>query len=279
MFCYKCGTQIDDEASFCHNCGAALSPVNSEECESNTAERHQDFRIGGSAGAPPEMPDTSVSTVAAGENRTDDFKSYVDAHVKSATPFSSAEELLSSHVRQIFLWICFGIPAIIGFIILGPAGAVLIGLCLGYPASLVVDWVKSLKASRGMVEVNDGIDPERLIRFLNEYLCRLSPFFQEWYNGNVRYAGFGIVAAGHASHLNDIEASLFRIETRFGRGKLSFVQVCIDHGGTDPKSNSVKYSFYSPMKSVWPARYVCMVKASPILEATMEYYMKQYQRK
>ena len=273
MYCYHCGAEIANDAAFCHKCGAAVNPANPVTQREGHSEKPTDFQ---SEIAAETYHEASTTGIIQGENSVDDFKSFVDTHVQSTTSFSSAEELLSSHVRQIFLWICFGIPAIIGLVFLGPAGAVLIGLALGYPVYLVVDWVKSVKASRGMVEVNEGIDPEELIRFLNEYLCRLSPYFQEWYNGNVRYSGSGILAAGHASHLNDIEASLFRIETRFGQGKLSFVQVCIDHGGADPKSNSVKYSFYSPMKSVWPARYVCMVKAAPILEAAMEYYLKKY---
>ena len=66
------------------------------------------------------------------------------------------------------MWICFGIPAIIGLVAAGPVGVLLFGLFFGYPAVLLTDFMKGSHVNvTGPIEKTDGkIDADNLIPFL-----------------------------------------------------------------------------------------------------------------
>lgn len=262
MFCHKCGAQITEGAGYCHKCGTKV--VNDEgfiQTEDITPKTEQG---------------QITSDIPVQTNASDGFKEFVDNHVRTSTKFQSAEELLNSHVPQKFVWICFGIPAIIGLVAAGPVGALLFGLFFGYPAVLLTDFMKgSHVAVTGPIEKIDGkIDPDNLIQFLNEQMRYLSPNFHEW--GYINYSGFDARGAVTAHTLNSITASAFKIGTEFGQKRRCFVVIWIEPDGTNPDSNRMKYYFRTSAKSVWPSKYLCMVKTVPILQAAMEYYLKQY---
>lgn len=262
MFCHKCGAQIAEGAGFCHKCGTKV--MNSEgfiqtEVAATKMEQEQ-----------------ITSNISVQTNASDSFKEFVDNHVRQTTKFQSAEELLDSHVPQKFMWICFGIPAILGLIAGGPLLAVLFGLFFGYPAVLLTDFMKgSHVAVTGPIEKIDGrIDPDNLIQFLNEQMRYLSPNFHEW--GYINYSGFGVRGAVTAHTLNSVTSSAFKIGTEFGQKRRCFVVILIEHDGTNPDTGRMKYYFRTSAKSVWPSKYHCMVKTVPVLQAAMEYYLKQY---
>lgn len=279
MFCQKCGTQIDEGAAFCYKCGAKVVQMDTEPQESGTASVPIELE---KVSAEPLVQETSTApdkAVMSAEGTTDygiDFKTFVDNHVQQTTKFQSAEELLNSHVPQKFMWICFGIPAIIGLVAAGPVGALLFGLFFGYPAVLLTDFMKGSHVSvTGPIEKTDGkIDSDNLIPFLNKQLSYLSPHFHEW--GYINYSGFGVRGAVTAHTLNSVTASAFKIGTEFGQKRRCFVVIWIEPDGTNPDTGGMKYYFRTSAKSVWPSKYLCMVKTVPVLQAAMEYYLKQY---
>lgn len=265
MFCHKCGAQINEGAQFCHKCGVKVvyadTPQAADESETtSTVEPLQ------------QVPAEPIQPTA----RTDksDFKAFVDNHVRQTTKFQSAEELLDSQVPQKFMWICFGIPAVIGFMAGGPLPALLIGLFFGYPAALITDFIKGFSAKGSVEKINERINSDELIQFLNEHLNYLSLHFHEW--GYINYSGFGVRGAVMAHALNSVTASAVRVGTGFGRKQMCFVEIWIEPDETDSDSNGMKYYFSSAMRLPWPSKYLCMVKTVPVLQAAMEYYLKQY---
>ena len=279
MFCHKCGTQIDEGAAFCYKCGTKMVQMDTEPQESGTASVPIEPE---KVSAEPLVQETSTApdkAVMSAEGTNDygiDFKTFVDNHVRQATKFQSAEDLLNSHVPQKFMWICFGIPAIIGFLAGGPLLALLIGLFFGYPAALLTDFMKGSHVNvTGPIEKTDGkIDTDNLIPFLNKQLSYLSPHFHEW--GYINYSGFGVRGAVIAHILNSITASAFKIGTEFGQKRRCFVVIWVEPDGINPDTGRMKYYFRTSAKSVWPSKYLCMVKTVPVLQAAMEYYLKQY---
>lgn len=279
MFCHKCGTQIDEEAAFCYKCGTKVVHMDTKLQASDEASvPAEPEKI---SAEPPVQgtPMESVQAAASAEGITDygtDFKTFVNNHVRQTTKFQSAEELLNSHVSQKFMWICFGIPAIIGLVAAGPVGALLFGLFFGYPTALLTDFMKGSHVNvTGPIEKIDGkIAPDNLIQFLNEQMRYLSPHFHEW--DYINYRGSGVRGAVTAHTLNSITASAAKIGTEFGRKQRCFVVIWIEPDETNPDSGRMKYYFRTSAKSVWPSKYLCMVKTVPILQAVMKYYLKNY---
>ena len=170
------------------------------------------------------------------------------------------------------MWICFGIPAIVGFLAGGPLLALLFGLFFGYPAALLTDFMKGSRARGSIKKISGKIDSDELIQFLNGHLSYLSPYFHEW--NYINYSGAGVQGAVTAHTLNSITASAAKVGTGFGRKQRCFVVIWIEPDGEVPGSNGMKYYFSTAMKFPWPSKYICMVKTTPILQAAMEYYLK-----
>lgn len=220
-----------------------------------------------------ETRTASVQAAIPTEGVTDyevDFKTFVDNHVRKTTKYQSAEELLDSNVPQKFIWICFGIPAVLGFLAGGPLGALLIGLFFGYPAALLTDFFKKYSATGPTEIIDEKIDSDDLVQFLNRYLSYLSPYFHEW--GYISYSGIGARGALMAHQLNSVTSSSVRIGTEFGRKKMCFVVIWIEPDETIPDSDKIMYYFGTSLRLGWPSRYICAVKTVPILQAAMEYF-------
>lgn len=264
MFCHKCGTELPEKAEFCHKCGAKQTAPKETQPSANI----QEIKTG-----------QSVST------EINDFKNFVDNRVRQTTNFQSAEELLNSRVPQNFLWLCFGIPAVIVLILgiksgtildIGTIAGALLGseLLLGYPAALLTDFFRGWKAKGAVQRTDVEIDKNKLIQFLNGHLSPLFPQFREWgyLSTNIQYSfAFGKLLS--STKYTDA-ASGNRVGTIFGRRiQRCFVEIWIEPDKTDSESKQT-ISFGTAIASVVPSKYSCMVRAAPILQAAMEYYLK-----
>lgn len=274
MFCHKCGAEINGGAAFCYKCGTKV--VNTDTETPGVAPITLESKKGGTNISVQETPTSLLQTSGMDEDTVyaqDDFKAFVDAYIRQTTKFQSAEELLDSRVPQKFMWLCFGIPAVIGLIAGGPFGALLFGLFFGYPAVFLTDFIKGIRATGPMKKIDGKIDPDELLQFLNEHLSYLSPHFHEW--GYLNYSGFGVRGAVQADLMNSFMASMIRVGTAFGRKKMCFVEIRIWKSSDETAPDS-DYCFNTAIIRPWPSKYVCMVKAVPVLQAIMEYYVDHY---
>lgn len=277
MFCHKCGAQVAEEATFCHKCGTKVVNIGTGPSGDTSVTFGQEEKSDTKGPQQETLTASAQLTMRAKDTlhyATDDFKAFVDGRVRQTTKFRSAEELLDSHMPQKFMWLCFGIPAIIGLTAGGPLGALLFGLFFGYPASLLTDFMKGSHATGSIEKIDGEVNPDELIQFLNERLNYLSPHFREW--GYLNYSGFGVRGAATAHTLNTITASAVKIGAGFGRKQRCFVVIWMEPDKTTPDSSGMKYYFSTAMRLPWPSKYVCMNKAVPILQAAMEYYLDHY---
>ena len=143
-------------------------------------------------------------------------------------------------------------------------------LLFGYPAALLTDFIIGSRATGGITKIGESVNSDDLIRFLNENLSYLSPYFNTW--GYITYTGFGIRGALTASVLN--AGSGVRIGTGFGHKQRCFVEIFVEPDKASTAPGQMIYYFGTAMKSLWPSKHTCMVKTVPILQATMKYYLK-----
>ncbi|MGP1411225.1 MAG: hypothetical protein ACTTKD_05265 [Peptoanaerobacter stomatis] len=211
----------------------------------------------------------------------DEFKRYLNNYISINTKFKSAEDLLKSSVSQKYIWICLCIPCTFIFIIaainntltnINPILVFLISIFFGYPFALFIDFIKSFKIHTEEKFDNIEINPEDLINFLNEHLRHLSPYFYEW--GYFRYEGLGVKEILKDSLYNVLDYSLIKVCTEFGIKKRCFVLINVDKSLYDP--NKKVYWIDTKMRSIIPSKYICKVKTTPILKATMKYYLEKY---
>lgn len=307
MFCYRCGTKLKDESIFCHKCGAKIPDGNIDKKKPGLSKVQNQ-----KGDVLPELTQKREAVVngqaAEQINASEDyayFREFVNRHIKENTKFQSAEELLGSHVPQIFMWLCFGIPIIMGLMSYAPLVAWVFYLFLGYLVSLLVDLIMGFRAGGGARKINGKVNPDELIQFLNSHLGYLSPYFHEW--GHMNYSNGGVLvkapiqnvsmgkALGEAAlvgglaggvflkqaitaqMLNSANASAIKIGTEFGNKKRCYIVIWIWPNTKEPDSNQMKYYFRTGIRSLlYSARYTCMVKAVPILQAAMEYYLNEY---
>ena len=144
MFCYKCGTQIPEESGFCHKCGAKLIHADIEKPKLNktvstvnpTAATIEE--TSSVASAVPIQTITQENPLSIDAN---DFKTFVDNHVRATTKFQSTDDLLNNSKPLMFIWIFMGIFAIVGFILGGPASSLIFSLILGYPIAFIASGI------------------------------------------------------------------------------------------------------------------------------------------
>ena len=282
MFCYKCGTQLEDESIFCHKCGAKIPDGSIDKKKSDLIKvqnKNGDVLPEVAQKGEATKDKNSIQPTSRNDNIEIGFKEFVDIHVHKITEFESAEALLNRQVPQKFLWVCFGVPAILLFILFirEPSfgnlfAVIMLFLLLAYPIALLVDYIFSFRITGGDHKVDRSINADDLILFLNRNLSYLSPYFNEW--NYIKMVGYGLRGAAVAAVQNALQGT--RIGTGFGHRQSCFIEIHISPDHLNPDSGQMVYFFSTAIKSIWPARYSCMTKAAPILEAAMKYYLYEY---
>lgn len=163
MFCYNCGTEIEDSAMFCRNCGSKVASQDIVISESGT----------------PKYIGKQYGDV-------DEFRAYVDSFVRAKTRKKSALELMKSH--DYFVFICLGMPVVLGicaFIVSFDPVAALVLMGFGFLVSYFVVYIRNLTLKLSGWKVPTNINKDELMGFLNGYLEYLSPYLNEW--GYIKY--------------------------------------------------------------------------------------------
>lgn len=285
MFCYKCGAQIEDKSVFCHKCGAKILDGDTDKMKSDLVkeQKQEGDTLPEVIQKGAEMNKANMQSTRKSDSMEIGFKEFVNTHVKKKTEFESAEALLDSKVSQKFLGISLGVPAILlflSFIVNGPNlerffGLIIIFIFFAYPIAILADYIFSLRVTGGNHKTDKSIDVDDLILFLNRNLSYLSPYFNEWnYMKTVGYGLRGVITAGVQNALQGT-----RIGTGFGHRQSCFIEIHISPDNLNPDSGHTVYFFSPENKTIWSARYSCMTKAAPILQAAMEYYLNEYMEK
>lgn len=276
MFCHKCGTKVADEAGFCHNCGAKvvrggiisdlLNVSAANEMSTSTAEPL------------PQPSAAPVQTIAWDNvpgNNGNDFKAFVDNHVRTTTKFQSADDLLKNSKPWNFLWICLGVSFVIGTVLAFPIGG-FVFLIFGYAAAFIASGIIRLQYSGSYSgEFTGDIDINDLFVFLNEHLKHIHPHFHEW--GYLSKKGL----------LQEVENSIarateeVRICSEFGPDRKHLVAFYIKPKTVDAKPgeklyfvDALKNGFLVDGRAAGFLGHGALIRTAPILQATMMYYLK-----
>jgi len=283
MFCEKCGTQIAEDTKFCSKCGAKV--VHKEVVQQEADSKAQELT----------EPIAKEESVKVNEDQKEDFREYVENHIRKNTEFQSAKELLNSKVPLRFAKISFGIPAALGAAIgiLG-SGSLIVALFVslffaftfGYLAAYIsCGIVKGRYLFKHIGKFDGNIDIDALRQFLNEHLSYLQPYFHEW--GYLRREGFNIRGIVETTITEMASKALKEVNicTEFGEKQWRLVVISIRPDKLNPDSGKMEYTFEaenrrsgSPFSShdMGFARYKCLVQTVPILQAAMECYLKCY---
>jgi hypothetical protein len=167
-----------------------------------------------------------------------------------------------------FLWFCFGIPAVIGLIAGGPLGALLFGLVFGHTARFIAGGIMRTRYTLETIGKFDGdIDTEDLLRFLNDQLDYLHPYFHEW-----RCAGEGVLSTSFGEKQRSTTTIRIRSDvTNPGHGKMQYVFDTTNN--PTALSRIIGMTFFSLFQINEP-KHTCLFKTAPILQAAMKYYLE-----
>lgn len=265
MFCPKCGNQLPDGAAFCPKCGARLTAPKKEAQPSANVQK-----------AKP------VQSVSADSN---DFKKFVDDHVRATTKFSSAEDLLKNSKPWAFTWICFGVSILVWLLLYLKSGTgseyfflcLFFGLFFGYPATVIASGIIRRKYRRrfggnffGAIDMND------FCAFLNEHLQSISPDFHEWGFLSSKGGFLTTVANKVATDLKEVH-----ICAEFGPKRKRLVEIWVRPKERDAESGEQWYGVDADKNGfLWDGRagefyaHGTLIRTAPILQAAMEYYLK-----
>lgn len=288
MFCHKCGTKVADDAGFCHNCGTKMVQGDTVQEPLEVIPTNDEPKCTSTAEPLPQPSAAAVQTIdrdIVSNNSRDDFKAFVDNHVRTTTKYQSAEELLNSRVPLRFVWICLGVAAMLGILTFNPI-VLLLALLLGYGVACAVGAAKRIRyPAKYDGKFEGSVDLEDLIQFLNTHLTYLSPHFHEW--GLLSREGLGVRGALLTSMAESASERLkeVRLCTGFGEREWRLAVLYIRPDILQPDSGQMEYFADVENKisglpflshSTGFSKYVDLVKTAPILQATMEYYLKIY---
>lgn len=280
MFCHKCGNKIAEDAGFCHNCGTKVIQGDITQEPLNMLPTNVESQSTSTAEPLPQTSATPVQTFDRDNFSTDsrnDFKAFVDNHVRTTTKFQSADDLLKNSKPWTFLWICLGVSFIIGTVLVFPIGG-LVFLIFGYAAAFIASGIIRLRyngAHSG--EFTGDIDINDLFVFLNEHLKHIHPDFHEW--GYLTKKGLlPLLENAIANATEEV-----RICSEFGPNRKHLAAFYIKPKTVDAKPgeklyfvDALKNGFLVDGRAAGFLGHGTLIRTAPILQAAMEYYLKIY---
>lgn len=216
MFCHKCGTKI----VYADN---NLYSVDTSAAANEHEESNMQVQNGAAAVQKIEIEHTANSD-------REDFKMFVDNHVRETTKFQSADDLLTNSKPWRFIWACIAIPAVIGFI-LGRdmeipmgwlLGLLIFGGVFGYGAVFITSGIIRMNyREKFSGRFDRQINPDEFLLFLNENMRQVSPYFHKF--GYLTEEGL-LAAVGEI--LSDAP-NRTKLCCEFGPKKKSLETICI----------------------------------------------------
>lgn len=294
MYCHKCGTQIAEGAAFCHKCGTKVVYVEPAEQSVDTpASASEPVAASSPTAVTPAnpAPQAATATIQASApinvsgNDGNDFKAFVDNHVRATTSFKSAEELLNSKPMT-FAWIIFGVLSVFG-IVLGSVniggfvgaleGLFVFGGFLGYCAFVIVGGViRSKYRTKYSGKIDRTIDLEDFHAFLNTHLKSVSACFHE--------CGYMTKSGGVLTTIEKTVSKVFNEVTLccvFGNNRKNMATIIIRPSIADPGSGKMDYfagaarrGFLVDGRASGFLSHACLIRTAPIMQAAMQYYVQ-----
>lgn len=293
MFCHKCGTQIAEGAAFCHKCGTKVVYVEPAEQPVDTPAPASEPIAASSRTAITSAnpaPQAATATIQASApinvsgNGRNDFKAFVDNHVRETTSFQSAEELLNSKPMN-FAWIIFGVLSLLG-IALGTVniggfvgaleGLFVLGVFFGYAAVFIVSGV--IRTRYGMKysgKLDRIIDLDDFGIFLSTHLKFVSPYFHE--------CGYLTERGGLQAIINNkLDKALQRLTLCcvFGDSEAYMATIAFRPDTATPGSNEMWYTvgatrsgFMIDGRGAGFLAHACLIRTAPIMQAAVLYYI------
>lgn len=278
MYCHKCGTKVAEGAGFCHNCGTKMIQGDTVQEPLEVIPTNDEPKCTSTAEPLPQPSAAPVQTIVRGNFSTDsgnDFKAFVDNHVRSTTKFQSADDLLKNSKPWTFLWICLGVSFVIGTVLAFPIGG-FVFLIFGYAAAFIASGIIRLRYSGAHSgEFTGDIDINDLFVFLNDHLKHIHPDFHEW--GYLSKKGL----------LSTVENSIVRateevrICSEFGPDRKHLVAFYIKSKTVDAKPgeklyfvDALKNGFLVDGRAAGFLGHGALIRTAPILQAAMMYYLK-----
>ena len=233
MFCHKCGNQIPEDSGFCPKCGTKI--VRAEAIRQTTETTAPAVEPSQKAS---DMPLETVARENVQAADTDEFREFVDNHVRATTKFKSAEDLLKNSKPLNFIWIYLGVSFLVGSLMSFPIGGFLF-LIFGFAAAFIAGGViRGRYRFKTAGELDGKIDTDELLRFLNEHLAYLHPYLHEW--GYMEQSGTGLYALSASVSAAMKEVTLC---SAFGPKKKRLATICIRPETAKPESGQMKYIF------------------------------------
>ena len=268
MFCHKCGGQLPDGSGFCHKCGAKLA---APEAAQPAAE----------AGA-PAVQRPAANQAAAAPAAANDFKAFVDNHVRRTTKFRSADDLLKRSKPLMFMWLCLGAVALVYLIIglvndsLNPLAFFVLVPFFGYAVIFIASGIIRMRyRGKYSSEFVGEINIDDLFIFLNEHLEYIHPDFHEW--GYLSKKGF-LPALENAIANATQEV---RICSEFGPKRKMLIALYIKPKTVGAKPgeklyfvDALKGGFLVDGRAAGFLGHGTLIRTAPILQAAMEYYLQ-----
>lgn len=282
MFCIKCGTQIAEEASFCHQCGAK---VVSREFLQQSKDMLSVANKSNNIDEIETIRETVENTVDSFTTMNDgkDFIQFVDNHVRTTTGFQSAEDLIMNSKPWKFVWICFGIFTLLGIIFVEKSieglllGILIVGGLFGYAAMYITGaYIRKQYRRKFCGKFEQEINTDDFLLFLNKHLGMVSPYFHKC--GYLNQRG-GILTA--IDKFIAESADQITLCCEFGPKKKHLATIWIrpDLNGLETKRMfygvGAEYNgFLIDGRESGFRGHACLIKTAPIMQAAMEYYLK-----
>lgn len=293
MFCHKCGTQIAEGAAFCHKCGTKVVYVDTAPLSIDTpVPARKPIAASSPTVVTPANPAPRAATITikanvpinASGNGRNDFKAFVDNHVRATTSFKSAEELLNSKPMK-FAWIIVGVLSFLGVVLgavrIGGIRGALVGLFVlgaffGYAVVFIVSGIiRSRYGLKYSGKLDRIIDLDDFGIFLNSHLKSVSPYFHEC--GYLTNRG-GLLATIENKFANALQK--VTLCSVFGDSEAYMATIAFRPDTATPDSKGMWYTvgavrrgFMIDGRGASFLGHSCLIRTAPIMQAAVLYYI------